>query len=145
MQEFVKEVEDYLRRDFEQSPVELKVSASYTGAARVDPNKLKRVVYNIARNAMQAMPEGGKFQFNVDRDGDDLVLKFQDNGPGIPTEIADKLFQSFVTAGKRNGTGLGLAIVKRIAEEHGGSVVCKSKPGKGTQFEVRVPCRVPTA
>ncbi|MBI3185099.1 MAG: GAF domain-containing protein [Myxococcales bacterium] len=143
LQNFVKEVEEYLRRDFERTKVELKVQANYTGTARVDENKLKRVVYNIARNAVQAMPEGGRFTFTVDREEEDLVLRFQDNGPGIPPEIADKLFQSFVTAGKRDGTGLGLAIVKKIAEEHGGSVTFKSKPSKGTTFEVRIPAGTP--
>jgi len=66
-----------------------------------------------------------------------------DNGPGIPEEIADKLFQSFVTAGKKSGTGLGLAIVKTIAEEHGGTVGFKSKTGKGTTFELKLPLEGP--
>jgi len=89
------------------------------------------------------MPKGGRFTFVVAREEDDLLLKFQDNGPGIPPEIADKLFGSFVTARKKNGTGLGLAIVKTIAEEHGGTVVCRSKPGKGTTFELRLPAAAP--
>lgn len=143
LQNFIREVQEYLRKDFEGTGVELKVNANHTGAVRVDETKMKRIVYNIARNAAQAMPEGGKFTFTVDREGDDLVMKFQDNGPGIPPEIADRLFQSFVTARKKNGTGLGLAIVKKIAEEHGGVVTCKSKPGKGTTFEVRVPAGTP--
>ncbi len=145
LQHFVREVEDYLRAEFERTHVELKVQASYTGVARFDENKLKRVVYNIARNAVQAMPHGGRFVFTVDRDGDQLLLRFQDNGPGIPPEIADKLFESFVTARKEDGTGLGLAIVKKIAEEHGGSVSCRSRPGKGTTFEVRIPLGVPAS
>ncbi|MFZ5469247.1 MAG: GAF domain-containing protein [Myxococcota bacterium] len=143
LQNFIAEVEEYLHKDFEGSQVELKVQASYTGAVRADENKLKRVIYNIARNAMQAMPDGGRFVWGIDREEDELVLRFQDNGPGIPPEIADRLFQSFVTARKKNGTGLGLAIVKRIAEEHGGTVSCKSKPGKGTTFEVRIPAGTP--
>ncbi|MGQ0508229.1 MAG: ATP-binding protein [Myxococcaceae bacterium] len=53
--------------------------------------------------------------------------------------MADRLFESFVTAGKRDGTGLGLAIVKTIAEEHGGTVDVQSRPGKGTTFEVKLP------
>ena len=143
LQTFVQEVEEFLRKDFERTGVELKVVPSYTGAARVDENKLKRVVYNIARNSVQAMPGGGKFVFQVDREGDELVLRFTDNGPGIPPEIQDRLFQSFVTARKADGTGLGLAIVKKIAEAHGGSVSCRSRPGKGTTFEVRVPAGTP--
>jgi signal transduction histidine kinase len=143
MQAFVAEVKTLLEQEFSRTKIELKVEPTYTGAARFDENKLKRLVFNIARNAIDAMPKGGRFTFEVDRDKDDLVLRFSDNGPGIPDEIADKLFQSFVTMGKKNGTGLGLAIVKTIAEEHEGSVSFKSKAGKGTTFEVRFPVGVP--
>jgi signal transduction histidine kinase len=143
LQKFIEEVEEFLRKDFESTRVDLKIQLNHTGAVRIDENKMKRVVYNIARNAVQAMPDGGRFVLTVDRLGDELVLTFQDNGPGIPAEIADRLFQSFVTAGKKNGTGLGLAIVKKIAEEHGGHVTYRSKPGKGTTFEVRIPAGTP--
>jgi signal transduction histidine kinase len=139
MQNFIADVRTHLEQEFLRSKVELKIEPAYTGAARFDENKLKRLVYNIARNAIEAMPKGGRFTFTVDSDKEDLVLKFADTGPGIPEEIADRLFESFVTSGKKNGTGLGLAIVKTIAEEHGGSVSFKSKPGKGTTFEVRFP------
>ncbi|HVE85765.1 MAG TPA: GAF domain-containing sensor histidine kinase, partial [Myxococcales bacterium] len=143
LQNFIKEVEEFLSKDFESTGVELKVVPNYTGTARVDESKLKRVVYNIARNAVQAMPDGGKFVVQVDREGEDLVLRFTDNGPGIPPEIEARLFQSFVTARKQSGTGLGLAIVKKIAEEHGGTVSYRTKQGKGTTFEVRVPAGTP--
>ncbi len=139
LNKFLTEVEEFLRRDFEGSGVELRILPGYDGAARFDENKMKRVVYNIARNAAQAMPEGGRFSLGVEKEDRTLVFRFQDNGPGIPEEIADRLFVEFVTARKQGGTGLGLAIVKKIAEEHGGSVECKSRPGKGTTFEVRLP------
>jgi signal transduction histidine kinase len=143
LQNFIAEVKAQLEQEFQRTKVELKIEPGYTGAARFDENKLKRVVFNIARNAIEAMPKGGRFTFEVAREKDELVLRFTDTGPGIPDEIADKLFQSFVTMGKKNGTGLGLAIVKTIAEEHGGSVSYKSKAGKGTTFEVRFPVGVP--
>jgi signal transduction histidine kinase len=143
MQTFIKEVQVQLAQEFSATKVELKVQADYTGSARFDENKLKRVVYNLARNAIEAMPKGGRFTYAVIREEEELVMRFSDNGPGIPPEIADKLFGSFVTARKKNGTGLGLAIVKTIAEEHGGTVVCKSKPGKGTTFELRIPAGAP--
>ena len=143
LQAFLKDVSVQLEQEFAVTKIELKLQANYTGTAKFDENKLKRVVYNLARNAIEAMPKGGKFTFTIDREDDELVMRFADNGPGIPPEIADKLFQSFVTAGKKNGTGLGLAIVKTVAEEHGGTVVCKSKPGKGTTFELRIPAGTP--
>ncbi|MGA9524277.1 MAG: GAF domain-containing sensor histidine kinase [Myxococcaceae bacterium] len=139
LHKFLAEVEEFLRRDFEGRGVELRMLPGYEGAARFDENKMKRVVYNIARNAAQAMPDGGRFSICVEKEDRTLVFRFQDNGPGVPEEIADRLFEEFVTAGKKGGTGLGLAIVKKIAEEHGGTVECRSRPGKGTTFEVRIP------
>ncbi|MBL8955663.1 MAG: GAF domain-containing sensor histidine kinase [Myxococcaceae bacterium] len=136
---FVADVFKQLEQEFKPTKVELKLNPGYTGVARFDDTKIKRVIFNMARNAIQAMPKGGKFTFGVEKDREQLVLTFADNGPGIPEEIAGKLFESFVTAGKASGTGLGLAIVKTIAEEHGGTVDFKSKPGKGTTFEVRIP------
>ncbi len=139
LHKFLAEVEDFIRRDFEGHGVELRMLPGYEGAARFDENKMKRVVYNIARNAAQAMPDGGRFSIGVEKEDRTLVFRFQDNGPGIPEEIADCLFGEFVTAGKPGGTGLGLAIVKKIAQEHGGTASCRSRPGKGTTFEVRIP------
>lgn len=138
---FMEEVGGFLRKDFEGTGVELKLQTGFDGIARFDENKMKRVIYNIARNAAQAMKEqqGARFTMGVDKADGNIVFRFSDNGPGIPVEIADKLFGEFVTARKKNGTGLGLAIVKKIAEEHGGGVVCKSRPGKGTTFEVAIP------
>jgi K+-sensing histidine kinase KdpD len=140
---FLKEIGEQLAQEFARTKIELKLQADYTGSAKFDESKLRRVVFNLARNAIEAMPKGGKFIFAVAREEEDLVMRFTDNGPGIPPEIADKLFGSFVTARKKNGTGLGLAIVKTIAEEHRGTVVCKSKPGKGTTFELRIPAVSP--
>lgn len=141
LNKFVDEVTEYLERDFAAHQVELKVSAAFKGAVRMDENKMKRLVYNIARNAVEAMPEGGKFTFATELDEAEhkVVFKFSDTGAGIAPEVADRLFESFVTHGKPNGTGLGLAMVKKIAEEHGGDVSFKSKPGKGTTFVVRIP------
>ncbi len=139
LQNFMREVSEQLLQEFSSSKTSLKVTVGYTGAARFDEIKLKRAIFNLARNAIEAMPNGGRFTLALSRDGDDLVFAASDNGPGIPPEIADKLFESFVTSGKKNGTGLGLAMVKKIAREHGGAVTCRSRPGKGTTFELRFP------
>lgn len=141
MNKFLPEIEAFLRTDFDDTGVELKFNTSYDGAARFDENKMKRLIYNIARNAAQAMEnqEGARFTVTVDKIDEHLVMRFSDNGPGIPLAIADRLFDAFVSAGRKTGTGLGLAIVKKIAEEHAGTVTFRSKPGKGTTFEVKIP------
>jgi signal transduction histidine kinase len=139
LQKFATETEAYLKQEFKKSPVRLQVVPRYTGPARFDESKLRRVVFNLARNAVEAMPAGGNFRFSIDREADDLVLRFEDDGPGLPPEIADRLFQSFTTSGRVDGTGLGLSIVKRIADEHGGTVKVESSPGKGTRVEFKIP------
>ncbi len=143
MHVFMRELTEQLVQEFAGTSVELKVHAGYTGAARFDENKIKRVIFNLSRNAIDAMPEGGRFLLSVEREDDEVVFRAKDNGPGIPPEIAGRLFESFVTSGKKHGTGLGLAIVKKIALEHGGSVNCKTQIGKGTSFEVRLPAGTP--
>jgi signal transduction histidine kinase len=136
---FVDDVAEAVRRDLEPAGVELRVRVTYGGAARFDEVKLRRAIVNVARNAAQAMPEGGRFSLHVTRQGDRLVFRMSDTGPGIPEEIRERLFQSFATHGKEDGTGLGLAIVKRIAEEHGGDVECRTRTGKGTTFILSIP------
>ncbi len=136
---FVEEISEFLAKDLEGKDIELEVVGNFLGTVRMDEGKIKRAIYNIARNAAQAMPEGGRFTVTVDKEGDRVVFRLADTGPGIPEEIADRLFQSFVTSGKKDGTGLGLAIVKKVVEQHGGEVSFKSKPGKGTTFVLRIP------
>jgi signal transduction histidine kinase len=140
---FMREVASLLRLEFSHSLVKLHLDVRYDGKVRMDDGKLKRVIFNMAKNAIEAMPDGGNFTITTDREGDDLLLRFDDDGPGIPAEIAGRVFESFVTSGKTGGTGLGLAIVKKVVEEHGGQVGCLSEPGKGAHFVARLPLRNP--
>ena len=68
-----------------------------------------------------------------------LVLRVRDNGPGIPEDLRRRMFEPFVTAGKKGGTGLGLSIVKRFVEDQHGDLAVQSTPGKGTTFTIRIP------
>lgn len=138
VQRFMAEMGDYLSREMGAVGVELNVEVGYTGAARFDETKLRRVFHNIARNAAEAMPGGGRFTVSVKKHREALVFTFSDDGPGIPKDIEARLFEAFTTSGKAGGTGLGLAMVKKIAEEHRGSVTCKSS-GKGTTFRFKIP------
>ena len=141
---FLEELREQLQREIAGTKVELSLGLADRGTARFDQGKITRVIHNLARNAVEAMgPEGGRLDLRVSRrereDGrkPDLVIEVSDTGPGIPREIEGKIFESFVTAGKK-GTGLGLAIVKKIALEHGGSVSVRSGTG-GTTFTVVLP------
>jgi signal transduction histidine kinase len=136
---FTQSLVDYIKQDFEERGIELRVRSRYTGPWRFDEMKVRRAVVNIARNAAQAMGRGGRFTLHVAKLGDKLVFRMSDTGPGIPEEIRDRLFESFATHGKEEGTGLGLAIVKRIAEEHGGTITFRTGKGKGTTFILTLP------
>ena len=77
-------------------------------------------------------------------DGAALVLRVTDNGPGIPPEVLEDIFEPFVTAGKKEGTGLGLAIAQNVIQQHGGSITVESDD-RGTTFTMRLPQRDPPA
>ena len=141
LQSFFEDVRVQLEADLARRGVELVVDVQERGTARFDEGKMLRVVHNLARNAAEAMGnKGGKFVIKVTRDKEsgDLVVTFSDTGPGIPKDIEDRLFQSFVTSGKKGGTGLGLAIVKKIAQEHGGTISVQSS-SRGATFKLRIP------
>ena len=141
---FFDDMEKQLQREIEGTGVTLEVKLEDRGTARFDESKMTRVLHNLARNAVEAMgPRSGKLGVRVAREGHDLVVAVSDNGRGIPREIEDKLFQSFVTSGKRGGTGLGLAIVKKIVDEHAGTIDVSSSP-QGATFTIRLPQEAPT-
>jgi two-component system, NtrC family, sensor histidine kinase KinB len=112
---------------------------------RGDPIKLSWVVSNLISNALRYTPEGGTISVTLADSSGALSLKVRDTGPGIPTEIKDRLFERF-TQWKVNGTdpgssGLGLAIVKEIVEAHGGRIFVDTTQGYGTCFTVEIPIR----
>jgi len=117
--------------------IDFAVVANYDGVAYFDEQKFLRVFHNLASNAVEAMPEGGKLRVAVDKDGSDLVWTVADSGPGIPAEVKHRLFELFATA-RKGGTGLGLAIVKKVVDDHHGTIRCESTP-RGTTFTIRVP------
>ncbi len=143
---FLDEIAELLRGEFAGSGIELLIEDRFGGTLRMDEQKIKRVIYNMARNAREAMataegepPRGSHFIIRVEADEDVVRLSFIDDGPGIPPEVQARLFEPFVTHGKSNGTGLGLAIVQQIAEEHGGTIRVDTAVGEGTTFELSIP------
>jgi signal transduction histidine kinase/putative methionine-R-sulfoxide reductase with GAF domain len=136
---FLRELKEQLEQEFEGRHIELQIDDQTRLKLKADEGKLKRLFFNVARNAREAMPGGGIFRIEA-RDVDSGVeFRLSDTGTGIPESIRDNLFQSFVTTGKKDGTGLGLAIVKNIVEQHGGTIEFATGSGKGTTFVVRLP------
>lgn len=141
LSEFFAELGELLRHELSDTDVDFRTRLDYDGAACFDSGKMKRTIVNLARNAAEAMPDGGIFEMSVDRDDatGDLIFACRDTGPGIPESIRSTLFDSFVTEGKKHGTGLGLAIVKKIVQEHGGDIAYETMMGEGTTFYIRLP------
>ncbi|MHB1845223.1 MAG: sensor histidine kinase [Deltaproteobacteria bacterium] len=136
---FLDEMDEFLRHELSGKPVSFEIARDYQGAARFDEAKVKRLVFNLVRNALQAMPGGGRLVLRSSREGDLWRLDCEDTGAGVPEEIRGRLFEEFVTHGKEGGTGLGLAVCKRIALEHGGDIGFSSAAGRGSCFTVRLP------
>jgi len=138
-------------KDFPLQPVEMVA----------DPDLLKQVFLNLALNAIEAMPGGGKLTIKVSKrkylqyesrqflreiDGDyiistsceEVLIEFSDTGCGIPLKERKKIFRPFYTT-KSKGYGLGLSVVQQIVQSHGGKVKLESKPGEGTTFVLSFP------
>jgi len=142
LQAFFEDISRQIEGILARAGVELVVTLADRGTARFDEGKVTRLVHNLARNAAEAMAAqgGGTFTIHVAREHGAIVVTFSDTGPGIPKEIRHRLFQSFVTSGKKGGTGLGLAITKKIAEEHGGTIeALAGAPGSGAVFRLTLP------
>lgn len=107
-----------------------------------DSNQLTQVFINIINNAVAAMGQGGRLTIRTALKEGNVVIDFEDNGPGIPRETMLRIFEPFFTTKKDRGTGLGLSVSYRIIQDHGGRIEVSSVEGRGSTFSVRLPVRV---
>ncbi len=129
---------EHFRADPANASLTLDLDAQPVPDVDVDPAQLSQVLWNLLRNAAEAM-EGQPGQVRVcvrELDGKRVELSVSDDGPGIPDERIDRVFDPFFTT-KERGTGFGLAIVHRIVEDNGGKVKVSSTPGQGSTFVLR--------
>jgi len=122
---------------------------------RIDPHQLGQVMMNLALNARDAMPAGGRLRFETQevvvngdyrrahpwaRAGRYVLLTVADTGTGMPADVVERVFEPFFTTKpKTEGTGLGLAVTWGIVQQHGGMVHCYSEVGVGTSFKIYLP------
>ena len=134
--------------------VELEVDDPHI-AVLADPTQMHQVVMNLCTNAIQAMSEGGQLTIGLAVEtvqrtralsqgqlelGRYAALSVRDTGPGIPPEVAARMFEPFYTTkGPGKGTGLGLALVQAIVADHGGAIEVETRQGQGTQLKVYLP------
>ena len=118
---------EYLREGLDASNVDLITRFDHRGPVHIDADRLRRVVINIAGNAADAMPKGGRLTISSRVVGDSWELAVTDTGTGIPEQLRPRIFEPFVTSGKEHGTGLGLAIAREIVRGHGGDIQVETR------------------
>jgi signal transduction histidine kinase/HAMP domain-containing protein len=127
--------------------IEMTVSAPARGSedVRLDPVRIKQVLWNLVHNAVKFTPKGGKIEVSACRlDGSDVVFRVADTGVGVDPKDLPYIFDRFrqgdgSTTRAYRGTGIGLSLAKAYVELHGGTINVASGPGQGTAFTIRIP------
>jgi signal transduction histidine kinase len=108
----------------------------------VDPAKVERIVENLLANAARHTPPGTRVWVRVESEGDGALVIVEDEGPSVPAESREMIFEPFQQAGHPNhapGVGVGLSLVAKFAELHGGRAWLEDRPGGGASFHVLLP------
>ncbi len=137
--EVMNAVLDFIEKDLNKNNVQLVRNAQFQGKVKLDQDKMVRVFYNIASNARDAMPQGGSLTVTTKPADTYVTIEFLDSGTGMPEEVKKRIFEPFVTFGKKHGTGLGMAIVKKVIDDHKGKIEIDSEMGKGTTIRIMLP------
>lgn len=137
--ELIKETFKVLRQEIRDRGVLVEEEyADELPQVIVDRGQIKQALFNVIKNAMEAMTNGGLLKVHTFAEGRFLGIAFRDNGSGISPDQLGSIFEAYQTS-KSEGTGLGLMIVQRIVREHGGEIEVDSRPGEGTTFTLYLP------
>ena len=135
----IEEVVRLLEEALETNKIEINVEVEGpTPIVLADVNQLKQVLYNILKNATEAMPRGGVIKIKPRSDDEFVYIMIADTGMGIDHEDLSKIFQPYFTT-KTDGHGLGMMVVNRIMRAHGAKIGIDSKKGKGTVVTLQFP------
>ena len=139
MREVVLGATESLAGEADSRGVEIDVEIPEELEVPLERARVERVFQNLVHNALEVMPEGGAIHIAVREAADHVVVSVEDTGPGISREIRQRLFQPFVSYGKKNGLGLGLALSRQTVLDHGGDIWVESEEGHGARFLIRLP------
>lgn len=128
-----------LKQQFEERRINvtLDMPAALPSVA-LDADQMEQVYFNLVKNAMEAVRDGGAIAIELFSDDNTVSVRFRDNGAGMTSEQIAHLFEPYRTS-KEHGTGLGLMITSRIVRDHGGTIATESTPGEGTVFTITLP------
>ncbi len=148
IQHFVQELYEELEPQAHQGnhSFSVRIDVNENLEVPLDRSKFKQVVHNIVENAFKYTPKGSSVVLCVRPDDEErLCFAIQDNGPGIPPEERERIFQKFERGqyGKQtgHGTGLGLYIARKIIEQHGGIIAVENGEQGGACFKITIPCK----
>jgi signal transduction histidine kinase len=108
----------------------------------IDPSRMRQVLANLLANDLRYSPAGGTIRLTGETDTKNILIIVQDDGPGIPPEDLQHVFERFYKSTDSGGMGLGLAIAKHLVEAHGGSLTAENAPDRGTIFRILLPITV---
>jgi len=130
---------DFMRRDLARHGIAVALELEPDlPAVSVDEGQIRQALYNLMRNARDAMPSGGNVVISARREGEGVEMTIDDEGGGIDPAARERLFEPFFTT-KGHGTGLGLVITREIVEAHGGRIWCEARETRGTRFAIFLP------
>jgi two-component system, sporulation sensor kinase E len=135
----VSDIADFIRPEAERAGVLVElVVADDLPVVALDERLMKQALLNLVKNALAAMPGGGKLRLAAELLDEEVKLTVEDSGVGISEEALPKIFEPYFTT-KENGTGLGLTITFKIVREHDGEITVTSRPGQGSCFTINLP------
>ena len=139
LREIVVDVLKFMRSEVEARQVEVKCNwAAVLPSVTGDSKQLKQAFYNIIRNAVQAMTNGGTLEIFGYADAENWVIEFSDSGSGVDSERLRSMFNAFET-GRAGGNGIGTMVIERVCRTHGADFGIVSSPGRGLVFQVKFP------
>ena len=128
-----------LKRQFEDRRISVTLDVpGVLPSVAIDKSQMEQVFFNLLKNSLEAMRDGGKIEIAVGSDDSDVAVTVKDVGDGMTKEQLAHLFEPYRTT-KSGGTGLGLMVTARIVRDHGGTIAAESAPGEGTTFTVKLP------
>jgi len=140
LHDLLRETLTLLEPELEERHVKVGLDlAENTPLLQLDGNQIKQALYNLLKNAFQALPaSGGQIDILTRITDYEVTLTIRDHGSGISPEVMGSIFEPYNST-KKSGTGLGLLIVRRIVREHGGEIELDSKAGEGTTVTISIP------
>lgn len=138
VEDLLREVHAFVRPELSRAGLASEIDVADLPEIEFDESQLRQALVNLIRNAREAAEPGGFIKLSASADDASVTITVEDDGPGVPEELRNTIFDPFYTT-KRRGTGLGLALTRAILEAHGGTIVCEPREPRGTRFVIALP------